>query len=151
MYPERLHKFINPEEQIKEWKTSDKQVLLCGQANLGRCKAYKSLDDWYGSIKTKTKNLDFRPHPNHGKAVALKKQLLNIKSAIVLNSTVAVEILMEGELVIATHEGNTVYGICGNTIDDIKYNKRIPLLQYIAQCQRYSKETKNGRNRKTLN
>lgn len=142
--PKRLRKFIDPDKEIKEWKTDGKDILLCGQHNLGRCTNYRNLEQWYNEFEGKIKNLKFRPHPTKGKAIALEQQLNTTKYAITLNSTIAVEILMKGVPVIATHEGNPVYSICGHTINELKYPDRLSFFQYLAHCQWNYREIIDG-------
>ena len=73
--PDRLSGFLNSEE-IKNWKTGGKQILLCGQADLGRCTKYNTLDEWYHYVRTLTDiPIKFRPHPTRGKQNSLIEKI----------------------------------------------------------------------------
>ena len=143
--PDRLNKFIKPDEDIKEWKPMGNTFLLCGQADIGRSTTYKYLTDWYKNVKNSTKEpIRFRSHPTQAKINKLEDDLVDVKAAITLNSLVSVEILMEGIPVITMDECSAVYGVTGHTMDDIKYPDRLKLLQHLAHCQWHYTEIIDG-------
>lgn len=142
---ERLNKFINPAKDIVPWRQSGEYLLLCGQADLGRCGRHASLKEWYGYVEgTSAEPVVYRAHPNHGPRVPLATHCHMARAAAVLNSTVAVDLLLAGVPVISFDEGNPVYAITGHTLADIRTPQRLPLFQYLAHCQHFAHEIENG-------
>ena len=139
--PNRLAKFIDIENDIKEWQLDGTEYLVCGQADAGRSNL--NLKDWYQSINVGNR---FRPHPTKAGTVLkpLSEDLVNVKAAITLNSTVAVEVLIEGIPVIAMDAGNPLYGNVGHSVNEIRFPERIPMLTHLAHCQWHHSEISNG-------
>jgi len=144
--PDRLRKFLDPEKEIQEWKSGGTNILICGQADLGRCTSYSNLEKWYNQVKITVNSLvKFRSHPTRKKLIPLDEELENVKVAITLNSLVAIEILMAGIPVISMDENSPVYGVTGHSLNDIKYPNRLELFQYLAHCQWYYTEIESGK------
>jgi len=142
---DRLYRFLRLEE-IQAWRTAGKQILICGQADTGRCAQYTNLKTWYAHIESTAKiPTKFRPHPTKGKQNSLEKDLTNVKFAAILNSTVSIDMLLAGVPVVTMDKGDPTYSITGHTLDDIKYPDRLPLLKYLAHSQWHFTEIESGK------
>lgn len=139
---ERWLKFVDP-KTILGWREVGEYLLLMGQADLGRCGKWQSLNAWYQYIKQQVnENVIFRPHP--GGPVPLSTHLRLARLAVTLNSTVSVKSIVAGVPTVAMDPGNPCWGICGHTLGEEKRPKRIPFLKYLAHCQWNWLEIKRG-------
>lgn len=143
---DRIYNFLDPEKEIQDWKLHGTELLLCGQADLGRCTSYKTLEQWYTKVRNITNMpMRFRAHPTRGEQISLEEDLRNVKVAITLNSLVSVEILLLGIPVITMDECSPVYNITGHSIEDIQYPDRLEMLEYLSHCQWHYTEIENGK------
>jgi len=141
----RLHKFINPSADVAGWRKEGEYLLLCGQADVGRCGRYGSTQEWYKYVENTTnEQVLFRPHPNNGARVPLATHLHLARAAAVLNSTVAIDALLAGVPVLSFDEGNPAHAIAGHTMADTQYPDRLKFLAYLAHCQYFCDEIENG-------
>jgi len=142
----RIEKFINPSKDVAPWRKSGDYLLLCGQADLGRCGKYASLTEWYDYVNgTSAEPVLFRPHPIHGPRVPLATHFHMARAAAILNSTVAIDALLSGVPVISFDEGNPVHAITGHTLAETVMPDRMPLFKYLAQCQYFYSEIESGK------
>jgi len=142
---DRLRLFIDPVKDVKPWRKEGRYLLLCGQADLGRCGRYATPGEWYDYVKgTVAEPVMFRPHPNHGQRVPLATHLRQARAAAVLNSTVAVDALMGGVPVISFDEGNPAHAVAGKTIAETLTPDRMQLFRYLAHCQYFTREIESG-------
>jgi hypothetical protein len=142
---DRLDLFINPAKDVKPWRQSGEYLLLCGQADLGRCGRYSHPGEWYDYVKgTAAEPVVFRPHPNFGRGVPMRTHFNMARAAAVLNSTVAIDALLAGVPVISFDEGNPVHAIAGHTLAETLTPDRMPLFRYLAHCQHFAHEIESG-------
>lgn len=140
----RLERFFIMAD-LKDWNKDGNKILLCGQADLGRCKTYPNLNKWYTTVMYKPGlPIRFRHHPTKGVNRTFKDDLLNIKYAITLNSTVAIDILINGTPVVSMDSQSPVFGSTGHEMGQIEYPDRIEMLKYLAQCQYHHSEIQSG-------
>jgi hypothetical protein len=142
---DRLNLFINPAKDVRPWRKAGEYMLLCGQADLGRCGRYATPGEWYDYVKgTVAEPVIYRPHPNLGARVPLKTHLRMARAAAVLNSTVAVDCLLGGVPVISFDEGNPVHAVAGHTLAETVMGDRMSLFRYLAHCQYFYGEIESG-------
>lgn len=141
----RLSMFIDPVKDVKTWRKSGDYLLLCGQADLGRCGKFASLGEFYNYVKgTAAEPVVLRPHPSQGQSVPLQTHFHMSRAAAVLNSTVAVDAMLAGVPVISFDEGNPVHSIAGHTLAETMTPDRMPLFRYMAHCQHFAHEIGSG-------
>ena len=143
----RLSKYINIDE-MRDIRTGGDVSLYCEQSDHGRCTEFKNIDEWYNHIKNTVKNeLRFRKkvrqeekHINHDMKRwnnDFEKDLVNVKEAHVLNSTISVELLYFGVPTICYDIGDPSYA-CKSI------NDRLGLFHTLANCQWHYDEISNG-------
>jgi hypothetical protein len=80
----RLEQFISPSKDVAGWRKQGDYLLLCGQADIGRCGRYGSVAEWYRLVEnTANEPVVFRAHPNNGPRVPLRTHLRGARSAAV--------------------------------------------------------------------
>lgn len=142
--PARWQRWISPSD-LQPWRDTGDYLLLCGQADLGRCDRYPGLKEWYEEIRTSTREeIVFRAWPGPRESVPLESQLSRAKLAVTLNSTVSVKTLIAGVPTITMDAGNPAHAICGHTLEAVRRPERIPFLQYLAHCQWHFTEIEDG-------
>jgi len=147
--PNRLWKYIEKDE-FEDWKEPGTDYLLFGQTDPGRSTKYKSSHEWYKYVEANVSPIRFRKkeNPEYGNLLSFrkkfKKDLQNVKAAIVLNSTVSTEILLAGVPVISMDEGCPSYAIDSHSFSEVCYPDRLPFLHYLAHCQWHYDEIENG-------
>lgn len=145
----RFEHFIKPNEFI-EWADPGEYYLLCEQSDVGRCKKYPSIQNWYTKVKENNGNFKTRKkiNPERGNVRTFRtdffQDIKNVKAAVVLNSTVSIEMLLAGVPVISMDIGDPSYAINSHTINDIVYPDRLQFFQYLAHCQWHYTEIENG-------
>lgn len=144
--PGRLEKFINPQKDVAGWRKEGEYMLLCGQADVGRCGKYSTVGEFYRYVEATTnEQVVFRPHPNFGAGrPPLRTHLNSARVSCVLNSTVAVDSLLAGVPVISLDEGNPVHAAASHVISDTVFPDRLPFFRYLAECQYFYGEIENG-------
>ncbi len=141
----RLNRFITPSKDVAGWRKEGDYLLLCGQADTGRCGRYGSVAEWYRYVENTTnEQIVFRPHPNHGTRIPLRTHLQTARTAAVLNSTVAIDALMAGVPTISFDEGNPAHAVSARTIAGTVYPDRLPFFEYLAHCQYFYSEIESG-------
>ena len=113
---ERLDKFLNP-RQVKNWSLDHEKYLLCHQYDTGRSEMYDDINKWYRKIHRMVRPdlLKIRNKTTMetvGKIEflrSLKEDLSNVKAVFSLNSTVSVEALILGKVVITDDETNPCF------------------------------------------
>jgi hypothetical protein len=148
----RLEQFISPSKDVAGWRKQGDYLLLCGQADIGRCGRYGSVAEWYRLVEnTANEPVVFRAHPNNGPRVPLRTHLRGARSAAVLNSTVAVDALLAGVPVLSFDEGNPAHAVAARSIGETVYPERLPFLSYLASCQYFYSEIASGKFWEQLN
>lgn len=142
----RMERFIDPCRDMLGWRKQGEYLLLCGQADTGRCGLYGSTSEWYTYVQdTTNEKVVYRPHPNQGGGrVPLRTHLHLARAAAVLNSTVAVDALLAGVPVVSFDEGNPVHAVTGHTLAETVRPNRLPFLDYLAHCQYFYSEIESG-------
>jgi len=134
-------KLFMKEDDIHEYH-KEGGVVLCGQADNGRSAV--ELADFYKHSKMAFPDAVFREHPS--KPQEYVHNWSDTKLAVTLNSTVAVDALLNGNSVVSCDEGNPVYAWTQhNTADEYLYPDQIEIVQTLANCQYTRKEIQNGR------
>ena len=119
--------------------------LLCEQYDLGRCRNWKSINDFYSFVKKRYDNVVVRKkvNPENIGVEEWKRQILqqlqNVKSAHVLNSTVSTELTVFGVPLVSHDKGDPCY-----SLRNMRF-KRMKLLNYLAHCQWHYDEINNGK------
>ncbi len=148
----RLERFIAPSKDVAGWRKDGNYLLLCGQADVGRCGRYGSTSEWYNYItSTSNEQVVFRPHPNNERNIPLRTHLHTARAAAVLNSTVAVDALLAGVPVLSFDEGNPAHAVAGHALAETVYPERLPFLAYLASCQYFYEEIVSGKFWEQLN
>jgi len=156
--PQRLNVYLKDEE-ICQWQKNPKgKLLLCEQYDLGRCTRYMSIQDWYNHVKEKNEVVTRKKVNPESVGVDLwlketKKQIKNIKAALVLNSTVSTELFTLGVPIISFDKGDPCYAVSNKFPHDISYfsdDIRRNFLTYLAHCQWHYDEIRNGQWWETL-
>lgn len=144
--PGRLDRFINPQKDVRGWRKEGEYLLLCGQADVGRCGRYSTVGEFYRYVEgTTNEEVVYRPHPNNGSArLPLRTHLHSARVACVLNSTVAVDALLAGVPVISLDEGNPVHAVASHVMAETVFPNRLPFFRYLAECQYFFGEIENG-------
>ena len=151
--PSRLLKYVKEEDISDSVMPQGDNYLLCEQADLGRCKKYTSLNDFYSqatkNIPTHLLKIRRKVSPEN---IGLKKfnegfnkSLKNIKTALTLNSTVAVDILLKGIPIVAFDKGCPTYAVSSHSVDNLIFPYTRNFLEYLAMCQYHYDEIENGK------
>lgn len=151
---DRLRKYIKPEE-FEDWREPGNQYLLCKQTDLGRSTKYPSLQRFYHYVKTNSPKpvrirskvspeIEYKDNTKRF-LIEFKEDLNNVKAAVVLNSTVSVDILLAGIPVISMDEGDPCYAINSHKLNLVVYPDRLPFLSYLAHCQWHYDEIESGK------
>jgi len=152
--PQRLLRYVKEEDfedSVMGW--SGGAYLLCQQADVGRCKKYQSVNAFYSQatkgITARRLKIRKKINPENTDMATFRKNFLNslknIEAALVLNSTVSVEITMAGIPVVSFDEGDPVYAISSRSVDDIRMPFTRHFLEYMAHCQWHYDEIKSGK------
>ena len=151
--PDRILRYVKEEDIHTPVMPAGEYYLLCEQADVGRCKRFSNLNQFY-SFATKEippQQLKIRKKINPESMdmttfrKAFLKRLENVKAALVLNSTVSVEITLAGIPVLSFDEGDPVYAISSRSINDIKTPYTRIFLNYLAHCQWHYSEIESGK------
>jgi hypothetical protein len=141
----RLYRYVK-EEEILDYRYNAHGVnLLCEQYDLGRCRNWKSINDFYSFVKKRYDNVVVRKkvNPENIGVEEWKRQILqqlqNVKSAHVLNSTVSTELTVFGVPLVSHDKGDPCY-----SLRNMRF-KRMKLLNYLAHCQWHYDEINNGK------
>jgi len=130
---------------IEPWReVVDGYTLLLGQFDLGRCGRYTGLREWYNHVEANTGDkILFRKWP--GSDRPLKKDLAGARLAVSLNSTVAIETVLQGVPTVAMDEQSPAWPICAHNLGHVhRSNNRLAWLEYLANCQWHYLQIQNG-------
>lgn len=140
----RLFRYVKDEE-ILDYKENPTGVnLLCEQADLGRNTSWKNINEFYKWVRKEYKNVVTRKKSNPENVGVgtwkreILKELQNVQTAHVLNSTVSTELTIFGVPITSHDIGDPCYALKGNK------DKRMELLTYLAHCQWHYSEINNG-------
>ena len=131
-----------PKREIPELKSpreSGTKIVLCGQTEL-YCDLYPNLHEWYRSALDQYHWTDFRPHPTERAkpgGVPVWSTWDDVKLAITLNSSVAIDAMIRGVPVRAV-DPYAMSHLCGGLAD------REHLFQKLAWTQWSWEEIKRG-------
>lgn len=140
----RLHRYVKDEEILDYKENMGGVNLLCEQYDLGRNTSWKNINEFYDYIYTQYSNVAVRKKisPENVGVEIWKQQILkeleDVKTAHVLNSTVSTELTVFGVHVASHDIGDPCYALKGNK------DKRMELLTYLAHCQWHYSEINNG-------
>lgn len=135
--------------KIHPWRgTGERNFLLLGQADLGRCENYPRLAEWYKrmSIQYAPARSNFRSWPR-GAGVSLLSDVQNSGFSVSLNSTVAVETFMLGHPTAVWDKGSPLWSICNpikSSPEKTPEPHRLAVLEYLANCQYHYTEIQSG-------
>ncbi len=96
---------------LQAWK-SGARTVLCGQTDT-YSPHYPTVEDWYGRVPEAT---HFRPHPagTNPTGLPLASNFLNCRVAVTLNSSVAVQAVMQGIPTVTMDEGSMAWDVTGH-------------------------------------
>jgi hypothetical protein len=140
----RLARYVKDKEILDYKENSGDVNLLCEQADLGRNTSFKHIKAFYDWIHSQYTNVAVRKKitPEKIGVKMWKRQILkeleNVKTAHVLNSTVSTELTVFGVPVTSHDIGDPCYALKGNT------DRRMELLTYLAHCQWHYSEINSG-------
>tara|TARA_B100001093_G_scaffold132608_1_gene125360 strand:+ start:11275 stop:12099 length:825 start_codon:yes stop_codon:yes gene_type:complete len=140
----RLARYVKDEEILDYKENMGGINLLCEQHDLGRSTDWKNINEFYDYIYERYRNVAVRKKisPENVGVETWKQQILkeleDVKTAHILNSTVSAELTIFG-IHVASHDiGDPCYALKG------KEDKRMELLTYLAHCQWHYSEINNG-------
>lgn len=113
------------------------RIILCGQ-HLSYSPHYETVQDWYRSEKTAT---HFKPHPaipGNPTALPIAWDFEDCYQAITLNSSVAVQLIIDGVQVVVRDEGSMAF-------DWESFGDRERWLQWLAWTQWHWDEIREGK------
>lgn len=118
---------------LKPWQTGSK-VVLCGQTE-SYSPEWPSLGEWYGLASTSVTH--FRPHPAGDNPTGFPewKSWDDVHGAITLNSSVAVDALVNGVWASVWDEGGMAYN----------WTDRLDLMRWLAWTQWHHEEIREGK------
>jgi hypothetical protein len=125
------------------WKSANpnRRALILGQADLGRCTEWKTLDAWYHDVKI---GYDipyvFRKWPGDRN---LQADVARTLFSVTLNSTVAIETLILGHPTVAHDEGSPVFAWC-NPQFMLTEPPRLNIIGYLAMCDYHHTDIELG-------
>lgn len=141
--PEAIGADVQSMVTLLPWKPANDntRALIMGQADLGRCTEWRSLDDWYHDVKRGYGNdYIFRKWPGDRH---LQADVARTLFSVTLNSTVAIETLIMGHPTVAHDEGSPVWAVC-NPQFMLTEPPREKLLSYLFMCQYHYSDIQNG-------
>ena len=146
--PSRLEQYMTPEE-IEDWKTDGENVLLIEQSNTGRSNKFRTMNDFYKTVKNKYSGpMSIRRKPQGEENIAPEKVrngLIKAKAIANLNSTISIESLAAGIPVVSYDKGDPAYAITGRDLNNLTYpDNRLEFFQYLAHCQWQEIEIQSG-------
>lgn len=120
-------------QELMPWRTG-KRIVLCGQVG-SYSPDWMDETNWYGSIADKCTH--FRPHPrgDNPTKLPLSEGWDDVKCAVVLNSSVAVQTVMCGIPTVTMDKGSMAWPITGHSLDDIRTPEREEWCHWLAWCQ----------------
>jgi len=140
----RLFRYVK-EEEIFDYKENPTGVnLLCEQSDLGRNTSWKNVDEFYKWIRKEYKNVIARKksRAEEGGIETWRREILkeleNVQTAHVLNSTVSAELTLFGVPITSHDIGDPCYALKGNK------DRRMELLTYLSHCQWHYSEINSG-------
>ena len=133
-------KTISPD--YRPWRRGGEHVVLCGQTE-PYSPHYRSLDDWYFTVKNAT---HFRGHPAGTNPTGLPtwRYWFGVSRAITLNSSVAVDAVLEGVPTVTMDEGAMAWDVTSHDPDTSITPPREPWLQWLAWTQWHYDEIAAG-------
>lgn len=131
---------ISPER--RSWRRGGEHIVLCGQTE-PYSPHYSSMDEWYFRIKNAT---HFRGHPAGGNPTQLPtwRYWFGVKRAITLNSSVAVEAVLQGVPTVTMDEASMAWDVTSHNPHDTYMPPRKPWLQWLAWTQWHYDEIAAG-------
>lgn len=122
------------------WRQRGSRVVLCGQTE-----SYSpvwTLDAWYRSVRA----THFRAHPAGDNPTGLPVALdFDDAVAVTLNSSVAVQCVMQGIPTVTMDEGSMAWDVTGHSLEDIRTPDRLPWMHRLAWTQWSHDEIREGR------
>lgn len=122
------------------WNQGYDRIVLCGQVETFS-PHYASLDSWYASVKA----THFRPHPASVNTTRLPATLsLDNAMAVTLNSSIAVQAVMQGIPTVTMDEGAMAWDVTGHKPGEFRTPDRLPWCHWLAWTQWSDDEVKEG-------
>lgn len=120
------------------WRQSYSRVVLCGQEQ-SYCDT--TLDTWYSSVKA----THFRRHPVGGGYPRLPETSgLDDSLAVTLNSSIAVQCVLNGIPTVTMDEGSMAWDVTGHGLKDVRFPDREPWCHRLAWTQWSDDEIREG-------
>jgi hypothetical protein len=125
---------------LQPWRKSGSRIVLCGQTE--SYSPHWALNDWYRSVRA----THFRPHPagDNPTGLPIAKDFENA-IAVTLNSSVAVQCVIDGVPTITMDEGSMAWDVTGHSLNDIRTPDRLPWLHALAWTQWSHDEIREGK------
>jgi hypothetical protein len=138
--PERWTKYNQP---LLPWRKGGSKVVLCGQVG-SYSPDWQDEDHWYAAVKKDCTH--FRPHPNGSNPTDLPviSDWKDVKCAVVLNSSIAVQTVMCGIPTITMDKGSMAWPVTGHAIGEITTPDREDWARFLSWCQWSHEEIKQG-------
>ena len=127
--------------QLQPWHNGPKTVL-CGQTD-SWSPHWPVLEDWYATVQA----THFRPHPAGDNPTGLPetRSWNGVGKAITLNSSVAVEAVLDGVPTVTMDEGSMAWDVTSHVSIETLKPPRLPWLHWLAWTQWTHDEIGEGR------
>ncbi len=137
--PSRWEKHSQP---ILPWREPGWKVVLCGQVG-SYSPDWHDEASWYRTVRA----THFRPHPQgeNPTGLPIAKDWKDVKAAVVLNSSIAVQTVLCGIPTVTCDRGSMAWPITGHTVDDIRTEEREEWCHFLAWCQWSHDEIQEGK------
>lgn len=134
--------------RIKKWKKTGKRVVLCGQTK-PYSPNYASLEEWYGTVFSMTGRrpvTHFRKHPAGANPTPrpLAKDWQGCGLAITLNSSIAIDAVLNGIPAVTMDEAAMAWDVTGHSPDKVKTPDRRSWIRWLAWTQWHHDEIQAG-------
>ncbi len=119
--------------QTQPWRRSGEKVVLCGQTE-PYSPRYWRIEDWYSSVPNAT---HFRSHPRGGNPTGLPtcRTWLGVKRVITLNSSVAVDAVLQGVPTVTMDRGAMSWDVTSHDPNETYTPQRTPWLRWLVWTQ----------------